>query len=140
MAQFIDSKSVIWYNNSVKMIREEVPIMIHRHRGNRRYQTYLKAKRKERIVHELNDYWYYPHFGQYRKGKIHCSCPMCAAKTNTRMNKSRGPVSSSTSDVRHVRGSRLSVTNQRYGKKNYKCSELRHVVGMAQELEEYGYA
>ena len=114
--------------------------MIHRHRGNRRYQTYLKAKRKARIVHELNDYWFYPHFGQYRKGKIHCSCPMCAAKTNTRVNKSRGAVSSSPTDARHVRGCRLSVTNRRYGKKNYKFSELRSIVGMTQALAEYGFA
>ena len=38
-------------------------------------------KRKKRIS---NHYWYYKFDGQYSKGKIHCSCPICASKTNTR--------------------------------------------------------
>ena len=43
-------------------------------------KDYTKALRKYKLVHSMNDYWYYPHFGQYRKGKIHCSCPLCRAK------------------------------------------------------------
>lgn len=38
-------------------------------------------KRKKRIIHEVYrwlDEWY-PYDGQYSKGKIHCSCPMCRA-------------------------------------------------------------
>lgn len=116
------------------MVHKEASSMIHRHRGNRRYQTYLKAKRKERIVHELGDYWHYPHFGQYRKGKIHCSCPMCAAKTNTKINKSRGPMNGGRNFCR------LAMTNGRYGKKSYKYSELKHISGMQQELQDYGFA
>lgn len=95
--------------------------MIHKNRGNRRYQTYLKAKRKERICHELNDYWRYPHFGMFRKGKIHCSCPMCSAKTNSKINKSNGPVCKG-------RESRMAVTNKRHGRKNYKFSDLKKIV------------
>ena len=83
--------------------------------------AYTKARRKQKIVHELNDYWHYKYFGQYRKGKIHCSCPMCAAKTNGKINKSRGPVSSNRNF------SRLAVTNDRYGKKHYKMSEKRKI-------------
>ena len=100
-------------------------------RGSRRYQTYLKAKRKQDIVHELYDYWYYPAFGYYRKGKIHCSCPMCSAKTNSKINKSRGPVDSSRNFCR------MSTTNSRYGKKNYKISELKNVMSMLNQLEDY---
>lgn len=103
------------------LIRKEEIILIRRHRGNRRYTTFVKAKRKAKIVHEMNDYWHYKYFGQYRKGKIHCSCPLCAAKTNNQINKSRGPLS------QNRRLSRLSVTNSRYGKKNYKISERRKI-------------
>lgn len=34
-----------------------------RDRAWRRYKNYTKAKRKERIVHEQNDYWHYKYFG-----------------------------------------------------------------------------
>ena len=63
--------------------------MIHKNRCNRRFTTRNKAKRKRKIINELiNPEWnsveWYKHFGQYRKGKIHCSCPICRAKTNHR--------------------------------------------------------
>lgn len=117
--------------------------MIRHHRGNRRDMTETKAKRKANIVHMLGDYWYYPHFGQYRKGKIHCSCPMCAAKTNTSINKSRGPVYKSPVDpdtglsLTGNRGSRLTLTNYRLGKKNYKHSDRKKVEGMLEQLKTY---
>ena len=44
-------------------------------------------RRKKRIV---SHYWgadefpYYKHDGMYSKNKIHCSCPLCAAKTNNK--------------------------------------------------------
>jgi hypothetical protein len=119
--------------------------MIHHNRGNRRDTTEAKVKRKMKIVHDLNDYWFYPHEGQYRKGKIHCSCPMCAAKTNSRLNKSAGPVYNAPINPETGRpitgnhGSRLAVTNGRYGKKNYTPSERRHVDSMANQLAEYGF-
>ena len=47
--------------------------------------------------------------GQFNKGKIHCSCPICSAKTN---------------------GIPLIGTNRRIGKKNYCISDLRRVLGM----------
>lgn len=60
--------------------------MIHKNRFNRRKTNYKKAARKQRLVHECypNIEEYYEHYGQYIKGKIHCSCPLCAAKTNRR--------------------------------------------------------
>lgn len=62
--------------------------MIHRNRGNRRWRDRQKATRKQKISHFHKDIvtggrleWY-KHFGQYKKGKVHCSCPLCRAKTN----------------------------------------------------------
>ena len=62
-----------------------------RTRAWRRYKDYIKAKRKRDIDRartrpwvdpsEIEDYLWYKHFHQYSKGKIHCSCPMCRAKT-----------------------------------------------------------
>lgn len=106
--------------------------MIHHHRGNRRDITDSKVKRKIKIVHDLNDYWFYKHEGQYRKGKIHCSCPMCSAKTNAKINKSKGRV-----DGSNRRLCRLAVTNERYGKKNYKHSDKQKIDNLSNQLDEY---
>lgn len=54
---------------------------------SRDYYRKMRAKhirRKKAIVHNWK-WWgenpsYYEHDGQYSKGKIHCSCPLCSAK------------------------------------------------------------
>lgn len=71
--------------------RKENRMRCH-NRGDRRHVDDMAALRKVHIVHMLNDYWYYPEFGYYRKGKIHCSCPICSAKTNGASLQSRRPV------------------------------------------------
>ena len=108
--------------------------MIRHNRGNRRDVTESKMKRKMRIVHEQHDYWHYPAEGYYRKGKIHCSCAMCSAKTNGKLNKSMGPVSETS------HGTRLAVTNERYGKKNWKLSDKRKIDSMMYSFAEYAGA
>ena len=105
--------------------------MIHHHRGNRRDTTEAKAKRKAKLVHQMGDYWFYPSFGQYRKGKIHCSCPMCSSKTNSKLNKSKGPVDQQRSF------SRLACTNERYGKKYWKHSDRQKIDKMKDQLTEF---
>jgi hypothetical protein len=54
---------------------------------NRRYYRIQRQKhinRKKRIIHNLNDYWYYKYEGELSKGKIHCGCGMCRNKTNNK--------------------------------------------------------
>lgn len=53
--------------------------MVERTRAYRRDMRNRKIARKKRIVREVwNDLeWWYKFDGQYSKGKIHCSCPMC---------------------------------------------------------------
>ena len=104
--------------------------MIHKNRGNRRDTTQAKAERKARIVHEQNDYWAYKYFGQYRKGKIHCSCPMCSAKTNASLNKSKGRIDPS-------RSCRIAATNDRYGKKAWKASDRKKIDRSASQLHDF---
>ena len=72
-----------------------------RGRAWRRYKNYTKAKRKKEI--DLDVSWYpsfwlgysdgeyifpkrgmYNNLHQYSKNKIHCSCPMCSAKTRNK--------------------------------------------------------
>ena len=54
-----------------------------RGRAWRRYKNYIKAKRKR--DKDASTAWYghlwYDNLHQYSKNKIHCSCPMCRAKT-----------------------------------------------------------
>lgn len=106
--------------------------MVHRHRGNRMAQNKLKADRKQGIARHVYGFEWYPHHGQYDKGKVHCSCPMCASKTSGALNKSRGPLDS------HRSFCRLSTTNGRYGKKNYRPSDMRKVDALRVSLAEAG--
>lgn len=62
--------------------------------GENRRRSILKALRKRRIDSEIYSYLdrgnfarehgYYDNLHQYSKNKIHCSCPMCSTKTNSR--------------------------------------------------------
>ncbi len=115
--------------------------MIHRQRGNRRFRAYTKAMRKYRLVRQMQgEYWYVEHLGMLRKGKIHCSCPMCAEKTNTRLSKSRGSV---YAEMRKgwthpiARGTRIPTTCSRYGKKNYTAAEKRSIDRMRFQIKEW---
>jgi hypothetical protein len=76
-------------------------IFMYRKRAWRRYKNYTKAKRKRDI--DISVSWYpsfwpgyidgeyvfpnrgmYKNLHQYSKNKIHCSCPMCSAKTRNK--------------------------------------------------------
>lgn len=91
-----------------------------------------KALRKRSIAHSYALFVYtgwYDNLHQYSKNKIHCSCPMCAAKTNNKRNKSRGPVCGS-------RGVRVPNTCSRYGKKTYTMSDKKKIDSMRYQLAE----
>lgn len=102
--------------------------MIHKNRNNRRWRNHQKAKRKWNLNQSVNgdsESWLKGQMHRYDKGKIHCSCAICSAKTNASINKSKGPISNSR------RGScRLAVTNNRYGRKHYKPSDMRKIDSM----------
>ena len=71
-----------------------------------------KALRKRRITKEVyHEASYYDNLHQYSKNKIHCSCPLCSAKTRNK-GKHRAK----------VRGYEKSI--------NYKFSDLRKTVAM----------
>ena len=46
-----------------------------------------KALRKRRIAREICGWEMYDNLHQYSKNKIHCSCPLCRAKTNMKNMK-----------------------------------------------------
>ena len=57
--------------------------------GENRRISIIKALRKRRIDHEVYSYHdsghgFYDNLHQYSKNKIHCSCPMCSAKTKNK--------------------------------------------------------
>ena len=59
-----------------------------RTRAQRRHHNVHKALRKRGIVRSWGwDVEYYDNLHQYSKNKIHCSCPMCAAKTNPKRKR-----------------------------------------------------
>ena len=82
-----------------------------------------KALRKRRIAEEVyhngKEYPYYNNLHQYSKNKIHCSCPMCSAKTR---NKGRRRYKSKSGN--YMRSL------------NYKTSELKRQMAMDADLEE----
>lgn len=73
-----------------------------------------KALRKRRIAREIYSYKgytceYYDNLHQYSKNKIHCSCPMCSAKTRNK-------------------GKRKQTAHGWYPSKNYTHSDLRKLI------------
>ena len=58
--------------------------------AEKRHNDYKKAIRKRRIDKETDctGHPYYDNLHQYSKNKIHCSCPICRAKTNNKHRKS----------------------------------------------------
>ena len=76
-----------------------------RPRAWRRWKNFTKARRKRELDWSLSWSWpdnkssnpldfskrvgFYKNLHQYSKNKIHCSCPICSAKTN---NKNRSDV------------------------------------------------
>lgn len=58
---------------------------------DRSYYRKMRAKhirRKKKIgTITYGEQWHYKHDGMYSKGKVHCSCMLCRAKTR---NKGRG--------------------------------------------------
>ena len=92
-----------------------------RTRAEHRHNDKKKALRKRWITrnayysYSIDMQEYYDNLHQYSKNKIHCSCPMCAKKTNNR--------------GRH----------KYYGKgsKNWKHSDLIKIMRLAYEQEFY---
>ena len=114
-----------------KVVFDKGEIFLQRSRSWRRYKDYTKAKRKQKI--DLEVCWYptfwvgysdseyvfprrglYRNLHQYSKNKIHCSCPMCSAKTR---NKGR----------RRVLHANYSPSI------NYKMTDLKRVQSMKDE-------
>ena len=50
-------------------------------RAERRKNSFYKAKRKQNISRHNYGFDWYDNLHQYADNKIHCSCPLCAAKT-----------------------------------------------------------
>ena len=94
--------------------------------GENRRRSIIKALRKRRIDHDVycsyyyrgtekdTEAGYYKNLHQYSKNKIHCSCPMCSAKTrNKGTSKHRGmspSINYKISDVRKLQRIEYSKT------------------------------
>lgn len=100
----------------------------------KRHNDWKKAIRKRNICLHEYGWEYYDNLHQYSKNKIHCSCPICSSKTNTKMNKSKGPMDPNR---RFHRAVVPTVTNSRCGKKNYKISDMKKIQELNSSLEDY---
>lgn len=58
--------------------------MSHSSRAETRHQCWRHAIRKQRLVRALQRFDWYDNLHQYSKNKIHCSCPLCRAKTRNK--------------------------------------------------------
>ena len=78
-----------------------------------------KALRKKHLIERLHPSWgtgYYDNLHQYSKNKIHCSCPLCSAKTRNKGRKAK------------------------YGRSiNYCKSDLLRQMSMDQQMREEGF-
>lgn len=87
-------------------------------RARARDYMWRKARRKQRLDHELSyyGYYFYDNLHQYSKNKIHCSCPMCSPKTRNKGRRNRKNYNPAI---------------------NYKYSDLRRQIEMDIDEEEY---
>ena len=88
---------------------------MYRTSAERRHNDWTKAIRKMKICRDNYGWQYYDNLHQYSKNKIHCSCPMCSAKTN---------------------GNFLWGSSSRHNGKNYSIKDLKRYDEMMYELEE----
>lgn len=116
-----------FYTDEDMEIIEEFPVK-NNQRKQRIRTTDIKKKRKEKIANAIYPGGFHVVSGYLRKGKIHCSCPWCTAKTNNKINRSNGPVCAR-------RGNRLSCSNHRY-KKNWTPTDHRRIDEMRDQLKE----
>ena len=89
---------------------------MRRDRGYLRRERAKHIKRRKKIS---KHYWYVEHDGYLDKGKIHCSCPICSAKTRNkgyRRYNHRGNYNPSL---------------------NYKHSDLLKIQSMEDEIKNY---
>ena len=80
-----------------------------------------KALRKKHLIERLHPSWdgYYDNLHQYSKNKIHCSCPLCSAKTRNKGRRSK-----------HATWGR-SI--------NYRRPDLLRQMSMDQQMREEGF-
>ena len=72
-----------------------------RNRAEKRHNDWKKAIRKKKIINAYG--WdYYDNLHQYSKNKIHCSCPLCRAKTAKRKQVWSGGKNWSIADERRI--------------------------------------
>lgn len=88
---------------------------MYRTSAERRHNDWTKAIRKMKICRDNYGWQYYNNLHQYSKNKIHCSCPMCSAKT---------------------KGNFLWGSSSRHNGKNYSIKDLKRYDEMMYELEE----
>ena len=75
-----------------------------RNKAEKRHNDWCKAIRKRNIVHHIygwNEGWY-DNLHQYSKNKIHCSCPICRAKTAKRKQIWSGGKNWSVADEKRI--------------------------------------
>ena len=87
-------------------------------RAYNRYKSKMKALRKRRLSEKIYQSSFYDNLHQYSKNKIHCSCPMCSAKTR---NKGKRRYKDGNY-ARHL---------------NYKISDLKRQISMDDEAFDY---
>jgi len=59
---------------------------MQRDRKTRISISWKKAIRKDKIC-KMHGFTWYDNLHQYSKNKIHCSCPICARKTNSKYGR-----------------------------------------------------
>ena len=69
--------------------------------AEKRHNDWTKAIRKRRIIRQYG-FDYYDNLHQYSKNKIHCSCPLCRAKTAKRKQVWGGGKNWSLADRRKI--------------------------------------
>lgn len=89
---------------------------------DRSYYRKMRAKhirRKKKLAeNNFGNGWHFEYDGMYSKGKIHCSCSMCSAKTRNK-------------------GQRRLLSGNYAKSINYKHSDFLKILSMNDEMKEF---
>lgn len=99
----------------VEEIHQESAEAMPRTRAMRRYLNWSAALRKRRRADKVYSFPYYNNLHQYSKGKIHCSCPLCSAKSK----RPREGYVWKHSDRKQMLAMESQVTEYRQGDESY---------------------
>lgn len=87
-----------------------------------REMRFKYINRRKNISNSIYFRDYFPFDGMYSKGKIHCSCGMCSAKTRNKNYKRRHIHGNYSPNINYKPSDLKKIQSLDFREKEYKCA------------------